>query len=362
MSMVLERQVLAFIERPDVERFESIALKLYSHQRKHNLVYARYCESLAGSEPILSWKRIPAVPQQAFKHAELRSFPPGESAVEFRTSGTTGQGFGRHYLPSLRLYEAAVRKGWDYFCLPDQPLLLLMPDSTDAPYSSLSRMGSILCNHQHAAFFLSADGTIQSERLRNMVSGSSRPITLFGTALAFLSLLQELPELPELPLPYGSILMETGGFKGSGREISKEELYGRLSRCFRVAPESIWNEYGMTELSSQFYSCGLGAVHRAPPWVRFMVIDPNTNSEAPEGEVGLLRVFDLANLWSVIAVQTQDLAIAQGEHGFLLLGRDPRALPRGGSRAVDELIRNRSSAKLGTMPNSKASDAIAGSY
>jgi hypothetical protein len=51
-----------------------------------------------------------------------------------------------------------------------------------------------------------------------------------------------------------------------------------------------------------------------------------------------LRIIDLANLWSVLAVLTQDLAIAQPDGGFLLLGRDPEALPRGCSRAMDELM------------------------
>ena len=132
--------------------------------------------------------------------------------------------------------------------------------------------------------------------------------------------------------------METGGFKGSGRDVAKRDLYEELSLRLGVATDSIWNEYGMTELSSQFYSCGVGRSHRAPPWVRFQIIDPETNQEASPGKIGLLRIVDLANLWSVIAVLTQDLAIAQADGGFLLLGRDPEALPRGCSRAVDELM------------------------
>jgi hypothetical protein len=94
----------------------------------------------------------------------------------------------------------------------------------------------------------------------------------------------------------------------------------------------------MTELSSQCYSNGIGRSHLAPPWLRFQVIDPETNQEASPGKIGLLRIVDLANLWSAQAVLTQDLAIAQPDGGFLLLGRDPSALPRGCSRAMDELI------------------------
>jgi hypothetical protein len=133
-------------------------------------------------------------------------------------------------------------------------------------------------------------------------------------------------------------VLETGGFKGSGRDVAKGDLYEELSHRLGVPTDSIWNEYGMTELSSQFYSRGVGRSHRAPPWVRFQVIDPETNQAASPRKIGLLRIVDLANLWSVLAVLTQDLAITQPDGGFLLLGRDPEALPRGCSRAVDELM------------------------
>jgi hypothetical protein len=47
-----------------------------------------------------------------------------------------------------------------------------------------------------------------------------------------------------------------------------------------------------------------------------------------EGQPGILRVFDLANVWSVMAVQTEDLAVKRGT-GFELVGRAAAAEPRG---------------------------------
>jgi len=334
--MVVEEELLQFLQQPEQGAFETFALRLYNHQRKQNSIYARYCESLGQSDSIHSWKQIPAVPQQAFKYSELRSFPADKTVAEFRTSGTTGQGYGSHFLGSLRLYEAAVQRGWDYFHLPRHPMGLLMQHPDQAEFSSLSRMGGILSGYQHDCFFVNSEGTLEVARLEKFLSNQNEPIVLFGTALAFLNLMERLAKLP---LPLGSILMETGGFKGADRQITKEDLYNRLSGCFDIDHASIWNEYGMTELSSQFYACGTGQPHFAPPWLRFLIIDPETNAEAAPGVKGLVRVFDLANLWSVLAVQTQDLAVAQENGGFLLLGRDPAALPRGCSRAIDELIR-----------------------
>ncbi len=337
MTTSLETEILRFLCEPAEKRFEPLALSIFKYQRRENPVYAKYCEFLGTPERIDSWERIPAVPQIAFKRSELRSFPVPQTKKEFRTSGTTGEGHGKHFFPSLRLYEAAVQRGWDFFGLPRRRFVLLMQHHGDAPVSSLRGRGGILADRLRDRFIIGKNGGFELDRLREQLIDRDEPLTLFGTALAFLNLLEEVPDL-DLELPPGSMVMETGGFKGSGRDIGQRDLYDQLSLHFGAAIDCIWNEYGMTELSSQFYSCGVGRPHRAPPWVRFQIIDPDTNEEASPGKIGLLRIIDLANLWSVLGIQTQDLAIAQPDGGFLLLGRDPGALPRGCSRAIDELL------------------------
>src|SRR5208283_3655960 len=119
---------------------------------------------------------------------------------------------------------------------------------------------------------------------------------------------------------------------------SKRDLYTQFSNQLGIGMDSIWNKYGMTKLISKFYSANIGGSHHGPPWTRFQIVDPETNRAAAPGNIGLVRVIDLANLWSVIGIQTQDLAVEKPDGGFLLLGRDPAALPRGCSRAMDELL------------------------
>jgi hypothetical protein len=335
----LEAEILQFLSEPSEDRFEPLALKIFEYQRQENLPYARYCEFLGAPRQIGSWKRIPGVPQQAFKRSELRSFPVAQTAAEFHTSGTTGEGHGKHLFSSLRLYESAIQRGWDFFGLPRQGFILLMQHPGDAPFSSLCRMGGILTAFRRECFYVSRNGCIALDRLTEGLIDREKPLTLFGTALAFLNLFEQASNL-QLEMPPGSIVMETGGLKGSGRDVRKDELYDLFSRRLGITANSIWNEYGMTELSSQFYSNGINRPHRAPPWMKFLIIDPNTNEEVRPGEVGLLRIVDLANLWSVMAVQTQDLAQARPDGTFLLLGRDPAALPRGCSRATDELLQD----------------------
>jgi len=177
---------------------------------------------------------------------------------------------------------------------------------------------------------IDAGGALDLAAFRRAVD---EPVLIFGTALAFLHLFERF----EIKLAPGSLAMETGGYKGTTRMLTKAELYTRFADSLNLQPDAILNEYSMTELSSQWYTRGLGNPHVGPAWTRAMVIDPETNREVSDGGQGLLRLFDLANLGSVLAIQTQDLAIRRGSC-FELLGRDPAALPRGCSRAADEML------------------------
>jgi hypothetical protein len=132
--------------------------------------------------------------------------------------------------------------------------------------------------------------------------------------------------------------METGGYKGRSRTLPKAGLHELIRTWLGVPSSHIVCEYGMSELSSQAYdsepqsaACGIRKeqrVFRFPPWARVQIISPETGREVCDGVTGLLRVFDLANVYSVLAVQTEDLAVRQGD-GFELIGRAQSAEPRG---------------------------------
>jgi hypothetical protein len=135
-----------------------------------------------------------------------------------------------------------------------------------------------------------------------------------------------------LKLPANSLVLETGGYKGRSRSMPKAELHALITERLGVPSSHILCEYGMSELSSQAYDLGprqtaLRAFH-LPPWARARVISPETGREVSEGETGLLCVFDLANVFSVMAIQTEDLALRRGK-GFNVLGRAVLAEPRG---------------------------------
>ena len=326
----------------DERTFAKMALSIHEFQRRHNGPYGRYCRALGTRVPLDDWRRIPGVPQQAFKQAELRTFSTDETNATFHTSGTTGEGPGRHHFRSLALYERAARAGWWHAGLPRRrPQFILIPPPAEAPNSSLSHMmgalGEFATDQIWFARATSGAMSIDLETFVDRVEHACGPVVVVGTALAFLHVFERLGE-QRLHLPEGSVAFETGGYKGSGRTLSKAELYASFASCLGLSAESIWNEYGMTELSSQCYARGLDEPHRAPPWLRALVIDPATNEEVPPGGTGVLKLIDLANVGSVAGIQTQDLAVRRDDGAFELLGRDPAALPRGCSRAADEML------------------------
>lgn len=326
----LQLAIFEFIQSCQPDGFEELILEVHAFQRERNQAYGRFCEGMP--EP-KTWKQIPAVSQSVFKQADLISFP-GPSNHLFHTSGTTGIGHGRHHFSSLHLYESAAKYGWYLAGLPEVDHVL-MESPAEAPHSSLSRMAGWLA--PQGTFYIRHHQPYWAELAAQLLN-PGRPVCLFGTALAYLDFFGWIADNGfRVQLPEGSVAVETGGYKGSRREITKEHFLGYFAHRLGLRPEQIVNEYGMTELSSQFYARGEAEPHLCPPWARAVVMDPTTGQEVPDGQSGVLKLFDLANLGSVCAVLTQDIAVRRGDD-FALVGRDPRALPRGCSRSADEKL------------------------
>ena len=352
--------------------FESWARRVFTYQLETNPVYAAYVRK-RGVTPsnVAHWSEIPWVPASAFKAVPLVSGDPSQVERIFQTSGTTGAGRrGEHHVLDLGLYEDSLipnmmrhlytggPDGPDGQDRPDGdsptlPILALAPAPADVPESSLSFMlGAALdgLSGGQGGFFVTRDGVIDTAGLSEvLVEAASRgtQLLLAGTAFAFVHWLDWLKEHSAgFDLPQGSLIMETGGFKGRSRVLERPEFYSSLSETHGVPFEAIVNEYGMTELLSQFYDGPVAAVsgmdlegrrHVPPPWVRTRVLDPNTLSAVPMGEPGLLCHYDLANAGSVMAVLTEDQGVAV-EDGFRVLGRVQGAEPRGCSLAMDDLL------------------------
>jgi len=332
------------------EGFDELAVELFTLQFEHNSAYRKICEARARTpEAIEHWTQTPAVPTAAFKELELTSLVPDERTAVFHSSGTTEQTPSRHFhsAESLAVYEASLWKWFQLHFGKTGELVFLTPNPRAAPRSSLVHMFETvrqMFGLPESAFVgnISADGswtvdfdeTVQ--RLK-ITADTGRPLTLLGTAFSFVHLLDYLAENDlQFRLPKDSRVMETGGYKNRSRTLPKTELHALIIERFGILPENIICEYGMSELSSQTYDFAIqnpesriqNRAFRFPPWARFQIISPENGREVAEGETGLIRVFDLANVFSVAAIQTGDLGMRRGD-GFELIGRVQLAEPRG---------------------------------
>jgi hypothetical protein len=362
----LSDRLLDFIEgSPDdpslgERMFTELALELFALQYRHVPVYQRFCQARgAVPERISDWRAIPAISTRAFKEYEISSLPPEQRTQMFVSSGTTREQRSRHYhgKESLRIYEASLSPWFERHLLAGESqafsVLVLTPSGMEAPHSSLVHMFETVRRRSKLRDFtflghVTEDGNgawnldleETERRLRDNIA-QDRPVLLLGTAFSFVHLLDYLGDRgARLPLPTGSRALETGGYKGRSRTLERGQLHALIAERLGISADFLVSEYGMSELSSQAFdhvagqstaeegTLAPGRAFRFPPWARVQIVSPETGVEVHDGECGLVQVLDLANVYSVMSVQTEDLAMRDGS-GFVLRGRAAESEPRG---------------------------------
>jgi len=328
--------------------FNDLALRLFQYQYDHNPPYHQFClEKKLRPQDLQNWEDIPFLPVTAFKWADVHCRPSGEALRCFDSSGTTQARKSRHYLFELELSASAITTHFKCHLLPERDqmrLMILAPTPEEAPQASLSFMMGVLSKHfgaKGSRYYLQA-GELQTESLAQDLMKTEEPVALLGTSLAFAHFIDYcLLNKISLRLPPGSRLMDTGGSKGSSRECASSWIYQMAEALWGIPLSFCVNEYGMAEMSSQFYDHIAGSrderVYTPPPQVRTQVLSPETLLPVPEGEIGLLAHLDLANLDSVAAILTEDLGRKRGEQ-FTFVGRDTLASPKGCSSSAEELL------------------------
>lgn len=371
-SDALDAEILTIVDdwhRHGVELdeavFTDLALRLFDYQFRYDRPYAAYCSALGVSPaaPPRSWYDIPAVPAAAFKDATLATFDPAGAALAFDTSGTTAGRAGRHFFETAALYDAVLVAAFDRFMLPDGARLRyfnLVPNPDERATSSLGYMMGRVASERGAGpagWYLRGEALAVdalTADLRAAVA-ARQAVCIAATAFALAHVLDHLErEGLRFCLPPGSRLMETGGFKGRTRVVRREDLYRRLGDVFGVPQNAIVAEYGMTELTSQYYDDVLVRPNAAsarvrtkvsPPWLRTRIVGTDGKALA-RGTIGALVHVDLANRSSCIAIATEDLGVrlpesadAHASDGIVLIGRESGAALRGCSLDAESLLR-----------------------
>jgi len=330
------------------ETFDGFACDLARYQRDHAPGFARLCRA-RGVDTFAIAEDIPPVPTDAFKLTRVGTLAEGEAVTTFETSGTTLGARGRHHVRDVETYDrAAVAFGRRWLARDlgaKSPVVVLGAWDPSSSLAHMCRRFVEAFGEPGAATWL-FDGEVFDvgafdERVAFALT-EERPMLVLATSFALVHFLDALGDTP-FALPRGSRVMQTGGYKGKSREVPAEQLRAAVARTFGIDPRAVVSEYGMTELSSQFYERTLfdpsarHGVFVEPPWARVVPVDPTTLAPVPAGVVGIAKILDLLNVDSAVAVLTQD-QVRRTDDGFELLGRLPGAPPRGCSLAIDEIL------------------------
>lgn len=315
MDTAAYKRIFAF--PPDEHGFNRLALEVFRYQYAQNAVYHDFVAGMnINPEEVACIEQIPFLPIGLFKTHRVVSgdFQP---ELTFESSGTTSTLNSMHYVADADMYRLSFSQGMEYFygSLSGYTVFALLPSYLERKNSSLVYMMEQVLFRAHremGGFYLYEQQKLRDELLAAHNKGLK--IMLVGVTFALLDMARDFP----VPIP-NAILVETGGMKGRGEEMLREQLHQTLCHAFGV--DAVHSEYGMTELLSQAWSSGNG-LFRCPPWMRVIIGDTNDPlGWMHEGRTGSIRVIDLANLHSCSFIATQDLGRAHADGTFEVLGR-----------------------------------------
>ena len=303
-------------------------LDTFHFQYRYNDLYRRFVDTLSTDiSSIKLVEQIPFLPISFFKSHDIRTtlFKTG---LVFESSGTTGSVNSRHSVKDPDIYRQSFLNGFETFygAPGDYCILGLLPSYLERTNSSLVYMVDELIRlsgHPKSGFYLN-----EFEKLDQTLAALERAgqkTLLIGVSFALIDFAEKFPRKLD-----HTIIMETGGMKGKREEITREELHARLKKAFGL--ENIHSEYGMTELLSQAYSKGNG-IFRCPPWMKVLLRDEDdpmlVHDSGMIQQTGVINIIDLANIYSVSFIATDDLGRLYADGSFEILGRMDNSDVRG---------------------------------
>lgn len=314
----------------DDVKFTTLALEIFHYQRQHNPIFAKWIAVNAEKQP-KTLTDIPFLPIDFFKHYRVTCFDEPETIV-FESSGTGQSGTSRHFLQNPELYISNFRKCFalQYGPASQYAWLCLLPGYLERQNSSLVFMADdfVRTGLPGSDFYLYDYPKLIRQIEYHEKTGT--PGILLGVTFA----IKELAEIYDGPSLKHTTIMETGGMKGRGPELTRTELHENW--CKRFGVTHIHSEYGMTELMSQAYSKENGRFV-CPPWMKIMIRDiSDPGNWLPPGKTGIICLVDLANVQSCSFIATQDLGKLHEDGSFEVLGRHDQSEARGCNLLVSE--------------------------
>lgn len=296
-------------------KFNDLVSEIFQYQRNNCEVYRRWCDlySPDSQHPVF-------LPIAFFKTHAIGDSKDFANTSYFSSSGTGNQTTSRHYVPDMEIYRSSFSQAFNLFYgnPADYCILALLPGYLERSGSSLIYMVNelIASARPGSGFYLNEYPNLKQQITLNEQAGI--PTLLIGVTFALLEFSDYFKQHSGIALKH-TLIMETGGMKGRGKELVRSDLHTLLSANFGTSV--IHSEYGMTELLSQAYSNGNGKF-TCPPWMSISIQDPtDPGTYFGHGKTGRICVTDLANLHSCSFIATDDLGKTSDDGSFEVLGR-----------------------------------------
>ncbi|MDO8999284.1 MAG: acyl transferase [Bacteroidota bacterium] len=306
--------------------FLELSLSIFNFQYRENAIYNKWVKLLnVDAEKVNSIEQIPFLPIEVFKTHQVVSTAINSNTIKFTSSSTTSQIPATHFVNDVSTYEKSFLKAFNLFYGEPSAycFLALLPNYLQRKGSSLVYMCDKLIkesDHPFSGFFLDDIDNLISKI--NHLKQSNQKVILIGVSYALMDLCDKEIELNE-----NFIVIETGGMKGTRKELLKSELHAYLKRGFKI--DTIHSEYGMTELLSQAYSLG-NSEFVSPPWMKFLIREVSDPLKIrTDNKTGGINVIDLANFNSCSFIATKDLGKLNENNKLELMGRYDNSDVRG---------------------------------
>ena len=315
------------------DQFNDYALRIFAFQYENNDIYRRFVDAhQIDADSITSWEDIPLVYNDVFKNELLTSFPAEKATMFVITGGTTSltqRGSILRDEHGRDLVFTANRVMTHTYLFPDFDeqarcrILVLAPSPQVAP-----SMGMAIGMEQTIKTFGTPDSMFLLKRsgidVKKLVAAlreseaSGVPVALIGATSAYVYFFQACRrDGIKFNLPKGSRVCDGGGYRGRFGVVTRDDYYAFVQEILDVPAHYCVNTLGEAETATNLFDDalyrhvrGLEPRERSrpvPPWSRVKALSIDDLSPLPDGEVGLLAHWDLANVPSVLGLITDNL-------------------------------------------------------
>ncbi|MDA8241076.1 MAG: hypothetical protein M0Z67_11995 [Nitrospiraceae bacterium] len=347
----LTEDVLRFIEAgvdSEVPDFNDYALRMFALHYEVNSIFREFCDAKKVKPgDINRWEDIPMVYNDVFKTHLVASFPLEKSVMACLTGGTTSlTQRGRIFRDEdgKRLVFSANKMMTGSYLFPDFEaggrcrILVLAPSPEMAP--SMGMAIGIDQTRRHfgtpdSKFLLGKSGIHINELLKALreSEASGVPVALIGATSAYVYFFQACRRKKmKFCLPPGSRICDGGGYRGRFGKLTRADYYAMVQETLGIPGSHCVNVLGEAETATNLFDDSLrrkvkGLPFRersrpVPPWCRVRAMSIDDLSPLPDGEIGLLAHWDLANVPTVLAVITDNLGYTTDNgRGCEMVGR-----------------------------------------